>query len=394
MVILLSGASHTGKTRLAQQLMEQLHIPYLSIDHLKMGLIRSGQTTLTPTDDRQLTDYLWSIVREMVQTVIENHQNLIVEGCYIPFHWKEDFSPQSLRCIRSLFLVMSEEYIRSHFPTIRSTANVIEQRLDDSLVYPRAAARGQPLLSGKLHPTQLPHCLHPRRVPFLRAVLYSARAVIPYFYKRMVSSMLFREIFFICFGYLLGSILFARLFGLLFAHKDITQNTADGNPGTANAFLQGGFLCGVCTLLGDLFKGYLPVAWYLSTQNQPTVPPLAFALLIAAPVLGHIFPLFHHLHGGKGIATSFGCLLALLPDPVPVLTLAFFFLFFSCIVRISPHFYRTIVTYLCSFVALCFSNVSLSVRLGFLLITAGVFLRMHLSQESKERCTIKLLWMR
>ena len=118
MVILLSGASHTGKTRLAQQLMEHLHIPYLSIDHLKMGLIRSGQTTLTPTDDRQLTDYLWSIVREMVQTVIENHQNLIVEGCYIPFHWKDDFSPQSLR--------------RSHFSTIRSTANVIEQRLDDS----------------------------------------------------------------------------------------------------------------------------------------------------------------------------------------------------------------------------------------------------------------------
>ena len=101
--------------------------------------------------------------------------------------------------------------------------------------------------------------------------------------------MLFREIFFICFGYLLGSILFARLFGLLFAHKDITQNTADGNPGTANAFLQGGFLCGVCTLLGDLFKGYLPVAWYLSTQSQSTVPPLAFALLIAAPVLGGTF---------------------------------------------------------------------------------------------------------
>lgn len=104
MVILLSGASHTGKTRLAQQLMEQLHIPYLSIDHLKMGLIRSGQTTLTPTDDRQLTDYLWSIVREMVQTVIENHQNLIVEGCYIPFHWKEDFSPQSLLCFSNVSL--------------------------------------------------------------------------------------------------------------------------------------------------------------------------------------------------------------------------------------------------------------------------------------------------
>ena len=93
MVILLSGASHTGKTRLAQQLMEHLHIPYLSIDHLKMGLIRSGQTTLTPTDDQQLTDYLWSIVREMVQTVIENHQNLIVEGCYIPFSLERGFFP-------------------------------------------------------------------------------------------------------------------------------------------------------------------------------------------------------------------------------------------------------------------------------------------------------------
>ena len=104
MVILLSGASHTGKTRLAQQLMEQLHIPYLSIDHLKMGLIRSGQTTLTPTDDRQLTVYLWSIVREMVQTVIENHQNLIVEGCYIPFHCKDDFSSQSLLCFSNVSL--------------------------------------------------------------------------------------------------------------------------------------------------------------------------------------------------------------------------------------------------------------------------------------------------
>ena len=88
MVILIAGGSHTGKTLLAQRLLERYYYPYLSIDHLKMGLIRSGQTALTPEDDRELTAYLWPIVREMVKTAIENRQNLIVEGCYIPFDWK------------------------------------------------------------------------------------------------------------------------------------------------------------------------------------------------------------------------------------------------------------------------------------------------------------------
>ena len=84
MVILIAGASHTGKTLFAQKLLEKYKYPYLSIDHLKMGLIRSGQTNLTVEDDEQLTKYLWSIVVEMIKTAIENKQNLIVEGCYIP----------------------------------------------------------------------------------------------------------------------------------------------------------------------------------------------------------------------------------------------------------------------------------------------------------------------
>ena len=94
MIFLITGASHTGKTLLAQRLLERTHFPYLSIDHLKMGLIRSGQTTLTPSDDAQLTDYLWPIVRELIKTAIENRQNLIVEGCYIPFTWRADFSEE------------------------------------------------------------------------------------------------------------------------------------------------------------------------------------------------------------------------------------------------------------------------------------------------------------
>ena len=131
MIILITGASHIGKTALAQKLLEKYKYPYLSIDHLKMGLIRSGNTELTPmSDDKDLTAYLWPIVREMVKTAIENKQNLIVEGCYIPFDWKKDFDSEYLESIKYFCLIMSEKYIRNHFADIKKYANVIENRLD------------------------------------------------------------------------------------------------------------------------------------------------------------------------------------------------------------------------------------------------------------------------
>ena len=132
MVILIAGATHTGKTALAQRLLEKYKYPYLSIDHLKMGLIRSGQTALTPMDDDKLTDYLWPILREMIKTAIENKQNLIVEGCYIPFDWKKDFSEEYLEYIQYTCLVMSRSYIENRFDTILEKANIIEHRLSDS----------------------------------------------------------------------------------------------------------------------------------------------------------------------------------------------------------------------------------------------------------------------
>ena len=132
-IILITGATHTGKTALAQKLLEKYKFPYLSIDHLKMGLIRSGNTTLTPTSkDEELTAYLWPIVREMIKTAIENNQNLIVEGCYIPFDWQKDFEQDYLANIKYYCLVMSEKYIQTHFDDIKKYANVIENRLDDS----------------------------------------------------------------------------------------------------------------------------------------------------------------------------------------------------------------------------------------------------------------------
>ncbi len=132
MIILITGASHTGKTALAQKLLEKYKYPYLSIDHLKMGLIRSGNTELTPlSDDSALTEYLWPIVREMIKTAIENKQNLIVEGCYFPFNWQDDFDKEYLDHIKYYCLVMSENYIRNHFDDIKKFATVIEKRIDD-----------------------------------------------------------------------------------------------------------------------------------------------------------------------------------------------------------------------------------------------------------------------
>lgn len=133
MVLLLAGSTHTGKTALAQRLLEKYRYPYLSIDHLKMGLIRSGQTPLTPEDDPQLTEYLWPILREIAKTAIENRQNLVIEGCYIPFTWQEGLEEPYLREMRYVCLAMTRRYIENHLEDIYRHASVIEERLEDQL---------------------------------------------------------------------------------------------------------------------------------------------------------------------------------------------------------------------------------------------------------------------
>ena len=132
MIIIITGASHTGKTVLSQRILGKNQYPYFSIDHLKMGLIRSGNTSLTPCDDDKLTDYLWPIVSEMIKTAIENKQNLVVEGCYIPFDWRKSFTEEYLSEIKFISLAMTDKYIDNHFNEIKSHASDVESRLDDS----------------------------------------------------------------------------------------------------------------------------------------------------------------------------------------------------------------------------------------------------------------------
>lgn len=132
MIVIITGASHTGKTVLAQRMLEKYQYPYLSIDHLKMGLIRSGNTDLTPEDDDKLVGYLWPIVYEMIKTAIENRQNLIVEGCYIPYDWRKNFDKEYLTEISFICLAMTDAYIEAHFDDIRDHGSDVENRMDDS----------------------------------------------------------------------------------------------------------------------------------------------------------------------------------------------------------------------------------------------------------------------
>lgn len=196
---------------------------------------------------------------------------------------------------------------------------------------------------------------------------------------------------YIVLGYLCGSVLFARVSASLLQQGDVTVHSVDGNPGTANAFLYGGFWCGVLTLCGDLLKGFIPVQMYLrGTDLNACGMELIF--IIIAPVVGHIFPVFYKFRGGKGIAVTFGCLLGLLPNVYPALVLACVFIFFSIIIRITPHYDRTIWTYRCAAACMALLIQNIYIVLAFLIITLLVDMNMKLSDEKKEKCQVRILW--
>lgn len=133
MIILIAGNTHTGKTLLAQKLLKALSFPYLSIDHLKMGLIRAGLTDLTPeSSEDELTEFLWPIVCEIIKTCIENKQNLIVESCYIPFNFADSFAAEYMNDIRYACLILDRGYIETHMDEIQTYAGTIENRVYDS----------------------------------------------------------------------------------------------------------------------------------------------------------------------------------------------------------------------------------------------------------------------
>ena len=197
-------------------------------------------------------------------------------------------------------------------------------------------------------------------------------------------------IFYMLGGYLFGSLLIAKYFGYLFTKQDITRDSIDGNPGAANAFHNGGFWCGFLTLCADLMKGFLPVFFYQKIAAD--CPPIGLAFVLAAPVVGHAFSVFHRFHGGKGIAVSFGCLLGLFPDLRPALILAVVFLLFSLVGRISPHYYRTLVTYIVTVFLMPVLIHDFRVAMGFFLIAGIVVWKLFVSTEEKGKCEVRIGW--
>lgn len=131
MIILINAVGSTGKTVMAQRLLEKYHIPYLSIDHLKMGLYRGDKHCgFTPLDDVEVIgDKLWPILKGMMMTNIENGQDIIVEGCYVLPHYLKEFDNHYSEKIIPIFMGFSTNYIRLNFESkIKQYRNTIECR--------------------------------------------------------------------------------------------------------------------------------------------------------------------------------------------------------------------------------------------------------------------------
>ena len=126
-IILIGGESHVGKTLLAQRLLEKYKIPYTSLDHIKMGLIRGYDNcgfSASDSDDI-ISEKMWGVVKGIINTCKENSQNIILEGCYFP-----PDKVQQLICedIIAIYIGFSKKYIQNNFNKIIEFENVIEKR--------------------------------------------------------------------------------------------------------------------------------------------------------------------------------------------------------------------------------------------------------------------------
>lgn len=201
------------------------------------------------------------------------------------------------------------------------------------------------------------------------------------------------DILFVCAGYLSGSVLFAEVFSRLFGKNEKLHSSKDNNPGTANSFMQCGFWCGTLTLLGDVLKGFLPVFLYFLLGGNFRDFTLIKPMIFAAPVLGHVLPLFFRFKGGKGIAVTFGCLFGILPMWEPLAVFALSYIFLSVILRISPHRYRTIIAYILSAVLMIVMRYNSIVICGFVIAAAIVILKHIFSKELSSKFKVNFLWM-
>lgn len=194
-------------------------------------------------------------------------------------------------------------------------------------------------------------------------------------------------LFYILFGYLSGSVLYAYLLPKYFYGIDVRKISDDGNPGAANVFKCVGTRQGIQVTVLEIAKGFFPVflaGRHLNMEN------LLFSLALAAPVFGHAFPFWNRKGGGKSIAVSFGSLLGLYPLCKPVLVLAGFYILFSLIIVIMPHLFRSVITYGLFCVYSLFFVDNRYLMPGCLLISL-IVIEKHLKNYQGERLEIHFI---
>ena len=196
-------------------------------------------------------------------------------------------------------------------------------------------------------------------------------------------------------GYLFGIFQTGYIYGRV--HGIDIRKYGSGNSGSTNALRVMGKKAGLTVFAGDFLKTVIPcMAVRCIFKNQPDYAYVYMLYIGLGVILGHNYPFYLHFKGGKGIAVSFGSLLGLIPMWYPVLSLAVCFLFFSLVIQISPNFYRTVAVYIVNWLIIVFSETNLpkAVHIGVGLISLLILLKMHMSQEEREKMTFQLLWIK
>ena len=208
--------------------------------------------------------------------------------------------------------------------------------------------------------------------------------------------MLFGRVISVGIGYLCGMFLSGFLYGKK-ENVDL-RKVGSGNVGTTNTMRNLGVKAGILTLIGDVCKVFMAmvIVWLIFRNRYPDSVKVLELYAGVGCILGHDFPAYMKFKGGKGIAVSFGSLLGLIPMWYPVLSLAGCFLFFSLVIQISPNFYRTVAVYIVNWLIIVFSETNLpkAVHIGVGLISLLILLKMHMSQEEREKMTFQLLWIK
>ncbi|MCM1188785.1 MAG: glycerol-3-phosphate acyltransferase [bacterium] len=194
------------------------------------------------------------------------------------------------------------------------------------------------------------------------------------------------QLIMILMGLLCGSVLFGSFLPRVMKGIDVTKLAEDQNPGTANAMKYAGIPVGILCLIGDILKGVIPVhlAAYMGLETGRLFP-----FIMAAPVFGHAYSLFHRGKGGKAIAVSFGVLIGLFPVNRELLgLLCLLYIAYSTLIRINPHTRRTRITFLCfaagATVLKLTERLAVECWLGALLVSGVVICKNSIRQQSLE----------